>query len=317
MKKITVFNTFVSSANMGDAIIMDYAEQQLRDVFPKDYFFHAPTHDYARRASYKYIRKTDEQIVCGTNLLHDKMYFYNQWKINWRDAVFLKNATLMGVGTSSYYGKLDVYTKLLLKSVLGSGRIQSVRDSYTEEVMRKAGFKNVLNTGCPTTWKLTPDFCKDIAATRARNVITTLTDYDGYAKIDREIIKTLKENYDNVYLWIQGFKDVELAEKLGVLNLVKTIAPSVEAFDEVLSRNDVEYIGTRLHAGIRALNHKRRTCILAVDNRAIEMGKSFNLNVVKRQDAPEFLKSYISSTTPMNVQIPEDKIAQWKNQFKA
>jgi polysaccharide pyruvyl transferase WcaK-like protein len=316
MKKITVFNTFISSANMGDAIIMDYSMQQLQSVFPEAYFFHAPTHDYARRASYKFIRNTTEQIVCGTNLLHDKMYIYNQWKINLIDAAMLRNVSLMGVGTSSYYGKLDWYSRWLYKSVLSNSRIQSVRDSYTKEVMHKAGFKNVLNTGCPTTWKLTPEFCQTISTQKAQSVITTLTDYDGYATTDKEVIDLLSKNYEKVYLWIQGFYDVELAEKLGITDKVTFIAPHLEAFDKILGNEDVEYIGTRLHAGIRALNFKRRTCILAVDNRAIEMGKSFNLNVVARGEAPDFLKHYITSQTAMEVKIPLNKIEKWKNQFK-
>ena len=225
MKKITVFNTFISSGNMGDAIIMDYSVQQLQSIFPDAFFFHAPTHEYARRASYKFIKNTQEQIVCGTNLLHDKMYIYNQWKINVVDAILLKHVSLMGVGSSSYYGKLDWYSKWLYKKVLDPNRIQSVRDSYTEEVMLKAGFKNVLNTGCPTTWKLNPDFCANISSEKARSVITTLTDYDGYAAIDKEVITLLAKNYEKVYLWIQGFNDVELVEKLGIRDKVIFIAP--------------------------------------------------------------------------------------------
>lgn len=301
---------------MGDAIIMDYALQQLQSIFPEAYFFHAPTHDYARRASYKFIRNTQEQIVCGTNLLHDKMYLYNQWKINMVDAALLSDVSLMGVGTSSYYGKLDWYSKWLYKSVLGKNRIQSVRDSYTAEVMQNAGFDKVLNTGCPTTWKLTPEFCKTISSQKAKSVVTTLTDYDGFASTDKEVIDMLSKNYEKVYLWVQGFYDIELAEKLGILDKVNLISPHLEAFDKVLREEDVEYIGTRLHAGIRALNHKRRTCILAVDNRAIEMGKSSNLNVVSRGQAPDFLKHYIDTSTPMEVKIPLAKIEEWKNQFK-
>ncbi|TOG81065.1 capsular biosynthesis protein, partial [Vibrio parahaemolyticus] len=62
------------------------------------------------------------------------------------------------------------------------------------------------------------------------------------------------------------------------------IAPSLESFDEVLSSGNVDYIGTRLHGGVRALQKKVRTLILAIDNRAWEKKKDFNLPVVERND---------------------------------
>ena len=314
MHQITLFNTYTQSANLGDAIIMDYAHKQLRSVFPDSYFFHASTHEYNRRASYKFIRHTEDQIVCGTNLLHNQMYLRNQWKINWIDAQFL-NATFMGVGASAYYSKLDFYSKKLYHAVLSKQRIQSVRDDFTLELMQKSGFKNTINTGCPTTWNLNPDFVKEISTTKAKNVVTTITDYDGYSKIDEAFLDMLSRNYETVYFWPQGFKDFQLLQKLKASHKVTLLHPSLEDFDRVLAEGDIEYIGTRLHAGIRALNHKRRALIFAVDNRAIEMGKSVHLPVVERKLAVEYLQEYMSGEHPSKITIPQNEIEQWKAQF--
>ena len=47
---------------------------------------------------------------------------------------------------------------------------------------------------------------------------------------------------------------------------------------------NIDYVGTRLHAGIRALQHKKRTIIIGIDNRAIEKAKDFNLTVIDRKN---------------------------------
>ena len=76
------------------------------------------------------------------------------------------------------------------------------------------------------------------------------------------------------------------------------------------------YVGTRLHAGIHALNQKVRTIILAVDNRATEMGKDFNLPVIQRTQVEEKLQIMIQSTWRTKISIPKENIQKWKMQFK-
>ena len=82
-----------------------------------------------------------------------------------------------------------------------------------------------------------------------------------------------------------------------------------------MKNNDVDYIGTRLHAGIRALQNQKRTLILSVDNRATEMGKDFNLPVVSRKDIHFVEKNFIKSTFNTDIKRPFEIISQWKNQF--
>lgn len=315
MKKVSVFDTYVSSANMGDAIIMDYSVKQLRSVFSEDFFYHIPTHEYNRRKPYTYIRRCDEKIVCGSNLLRGRMMTRNQWKLNLIDATFLKNVCLLGVGTGGNFEKLDRYSKYIYKSILSSSRIHSVRDEHSEKIMRSMGFDNVLNTGCPSTWALSPEHCEQIGKTKQKNVVTTLTDYDQNEVLDKAMIQILSEEYDNVFLWIQGFDDYDYAKRIGVLNQVKCVSPALKAYDEVLQQEDVEYVGTRLHAGIRALNHQKRASILAVDARATGMAACVKLHVMKRADVQSQLKDYIHREQATELQLPTENILKWKSQF--
>lgn len=87
------------------------------------------------------------------------------------------------------------------------------------------------------------------------------------------------------------------------------------AYEAVLKSGDIDYVGTRLHAGIHALNHKVRSIIIAVDNRATEMGKDINLPILQRQQIGEKLEAHILSDFSTDIQIKQDNIEIFKSQF--
>lgn len=92
------------------------------------------------------------------------------------------------------------------------------------------------------------------------------------------------------------------------------ISPNLDSYDSYLSQNECDYIGTRLHGGIRAIQKKKRALIIGVDNRAEEKKSDFNLNVVSRGDW-NGLNSFISGRFPTKINIPVAAINLWKEQF--
>ena len=68
---------------------------------------------------------------------------------------------------------------------------------------------------------------------------------------DAKMLEILKNNYTEVYIWIQGQYDYEYLESIVDLREFKIIPSSLAELDKVLKKDNVEYIGTRLHAGIR------------------------------------------------------------------
>ena len=69
-----------------------------------------------------------------------------------------------------------------------------------------------------------------------------------------------------------------------------------------------------MHAGIRALQKKKRTIILAVDHRALEKKKDFQLTVLDRNDI-HLLEGMIDDRFKTDIQLPLENIQAWKNQF--
>jgi polysaccharide pyruvyl transferase WcaK-like protein len=314
MKKIAILDTAICTKNLGDQIIMDAVVEQLRNIFPRDFYFHLPTHEEIQEESYKLIDQSDFVLVGGTNLLSSNMDKYNQWKISRKDMRKLSRVILMGVGWWQYQDSPNRYTRRLFQSVLSSTGTQSVRDRYTLNKMQEMGIRNVLNTSCPTTWSLTPEHCSAIPEEQGDSVVMTLTDYNRDPVKDKYLWEVLRRSYRRVFLWVQGSQDYEYARTLFGAD-VEYVDPSVKAYDELLGSNlSLDYVGTRLHAGIRALANKRRTILISVDNRTIEMAADTKLRCVERSKLPD-VKQLIDATWPTAIELPTEQIERWKKQF--
>ena len=124
----------------------------------------------------------------------------------------------------------------------------------------------------------------------------------------------LSFNYESVYIWLQSIDDFFYLKKLKLNQNITVLDPTIESYLSILDEKDIEYIGTRLHAGIKALQMGKRTLILAVDNRAIEIGKDVGLHVIRRKDVNEITK-HLKKDYITKIKIPEENIKIWKNQF--
>ena len=314
--KITIFDTSVCSENIGDYIIMDAVNNELKNLFSDGMFFHSYTHDKIGKTTYQLIKRSDYSFIGGTNLLSSNMNSYNQWKINLLDSFYLKSVILMGVGWWQYQKKPNLYTKLLLKSVLHKDVLHSVRDSYTERKLKTMGIDNVVNTGCPTMWKLNKEHCMKIPNQKADSVVFTLTDYNQSPKADLALIQYLRKSYNTVYFWPQGISDIDYFNTIGSFEDVNIVSASLNAYDQLIEDTSIslDYVGTRLHGGVRALQKYRRTIIIAIDNRAMEKSKDFNMLIAPRDDQ-KLLEKTIESSFPTEIKLPLKNITKWKNQF--
>ncbi|MCD8019245.1 MAG: polysaccharide pyruvyl transferase family protein [Clostridiales bacterium] len=315
--KVFLFDTSIDTDNLGDFIIMKYCGDILHSIFTNHQFVCVPTHTVPSDEQEAVAKSTKYKFVCGTNLLTSHIEEHWNWRLpdGIRRKFNYRNTILLGAGWKGYQGECSAYSRMAYHCILNPNVIHSVRDSYTEQQLCAAGISNVINTGCPTMWRLTPEFCKTIPVAKATKVVTTITDYRRDAVHDQMMLDILSRNYECIYLWIQGDNDEEYLTSLNVpANLVK-IPHSLGAYEEILNRGCIDYVGTRLHAGIFALNHQIRSIILAVDNRAIEMGKDTNLPVILRENIEDELEVLINAEFETNIRLPHENIDCFLNQF--
>ena len=314
-QRVGILNPSVGSANLGDQIIYESVYKILRkEVFSKDFILSFPTQYFASHDLNRELNKQDKLIVSGTNLLSSNMEKKHQWKLKPFQSNYFKNKViLMGCGWWQYQKGINSYTSKLYRNVLSKDYIHSVRDSYTEKKLKNLGLK-VLNTSCPTLWSLNKKYCSQIAKNKSKNVVTTLTSYNEDRINDQKMLDILSSNYESVYIWLQSIDDFFYVKKLKLSQNIKVLDPTIESYYTILRDKDIEYVGTRLHAGIKAVQMGRRTLILAVDNRAIEIGKDIGLNVHRREDINEINK-FLKEEYITKIKLPEENIRIWKNQF--
>jgi polysaccharide pyruvyl transferase WcaK-like protein len=324
ISKVALFDTSVCSENMGDLIICDSIRKILENQIPETVFITVPTHDYLSSESHRIISQCDLSIVCGTNLLSGNLETYNQWKIQYTDLLILRNIVLMGVGWWQYQEAISQYSSIFYKTVLSDSLPQSVRDSYTQNMLKIAcPGKTILNTGCPTMWSLKHEKVKSIRENALRYksnaCITTVTDYKPNPECDSEMIKSLLEIYDQVFLWPQGTRDLEYLKSLSLQSLdnLRILSPTLSAYDSLLSSTSrIDFFGTRLHAGVRALQLGHPATIVAVDNRAVEISKDTGLPVCNRSTLiSDSIQAHINSYS-LPLTLPFSEIEAWLSSIK-
>ena len=311
---VLIFDTSINTENVGDQIIAYYSSKVLTPMFKMNAIGRVPTHTLPSHLELEAVSYSKVKIVCGTNLITPHFEEFSNWKMP-SDLKGYRNIVSLGVGWGYYCDDISNISKFVYRTIFSKTGLLSVRDSYTEQKFREMGICNVINTGCPTLWGLTSSHCAKIPKKKSNRVITTLTDYDRDPEKDSKMIEILHENYDAVFVWIQGRYDWEYLDSLIDTTKIHIIENNLEAYTDALNMGDVDYVGTRLHAGIHAMNHYVRTIILAVDNRAIEMGKDFNLPIIKRNDVTFLLNERINSEWETSLDVPFDAIDQWKRQF--
>ena len=326
MKNILLLDTSVGSQNKGDDIIMECTRSELEFILADNFEYTLPTHVSpfhwyqlvidsitGRGGRIQTYEDCGLKFIGGSNILcKNLLNYYPQWNINWFNCKPIVGCIGVGVGAGAGE-KSNWYTRKMYRRVLNHDHYHSARDERTKEYLEGLGLK-AINTGCVTMWKLSPDFCKAIPTTKASKAVFTLTAGKDFLVQDQFLIDTLIREYETVYFWPQGMFDYDYFKSLNNIQDVKVLSASKAAYDDFLSNNDVDYVGTRLHGGIYAMRHGRRAIIIAIDERAREINKTNHLNCIDVKDI-EQLPELINLEFETRVVMDYQAINRWKSQF--
>jgi len=321
MNNILLLDTSVGSQNKGDDIIMECVRKELQFILKDNFEYTLPTHvspfhwyqvmrGSNRLRSYA---ECDLKFIGGSNIMcKDLLTHYPQWNINWFNCKPLMGSVGVGVGAGA--GEhTNWYTRKMYQRVLSHDYYHSARDERTKQFIESLGLK-AINTGCVTMWMLTPEFCSSIPRGKSGRVVFTLTANSKHDNSDQILIDTLVQNYDEVFFWPQGMFDFDYLHQFENIDQVKILPASKQAYDDFLTTNDTDYVGTRLHGGIYAMRHGRRSIIIAIDERAREIHKSNNLICIEKKELST-LPQLINSEFETQVTMDNVSISRWKSQF--
>ncbi|MHA7191227.1 polysaccharide pyruvyl transferase family protein [Arthrobacter sp. MDT2-16] len=305
--KAILLDPSVKSENIGDSIIRQSILRRLPPTL--EVTESLPTQVALTRAQNKIARKHSLALVGGTNLLSSNMPWYRQWKIDPRSAKALNGkVVLMGVGWWQYQKDPNYFTRRILRQVLSPTMVHSVRDEYTKTKLAGLGFR-VANTSCPTLWGLkavSPD------SQRPACCVVTLTDYNKNLVEDQWLIDSARDHYEEVYVWPQSTRDETYAKQLS--GDFKLLSPTLSAYEALIKSRVIDYVGTRLHGGVRAFQEGQWGLIVAVDNRATEISRDTGLPVYQRGDRAA-ISDALAERRSYPIRLPEQAIRSWLNQF--
>ena len=315
------------SDNLGDLVIQDAVNQTLCALFPGCKITRYSTHEPLLDRQLHELARARAVIVGGTNLLSSKMRPYNrwspkyrcwsnQWSIDLLQALRIRRkALLLGAGWRQYAGAPDLFSGIMYRTLLHPGALHSVRDDYSRKSLIQAGIPNVANTACVTMWGLTDAGLAAIPTEKAPVALVMLTDYSQNPAIDGPLLRLLEARYEQVYAWPQGTQDRAYLESLAFKGVL--LERSLEGLDRFVGGDiPFDYIGTRLHGGIRCLQSRRRALILEIDNRATEIARDTGLPTVARDDF-KAIESWIGGSAAVRLRLPREEIARWKETTRA
>lgn len=321
--EIILFNTAIGTSNLGDYIIYDSAKTWLNPLLDRSfvmefgshlnnlgmlhYLFNSVKVDFAKKCDYKF--------VMGTNLLTSNMFrSIRQWPVGPISRKIYKNCVMVGVGTTYDNIKMDFFTKQMYKQILNKDIVHSVRDEKSKELLESIGIK-AINTGCPTLWGLTKEVCAKIPRDKSNGIIYTLSGYGSQKNEEKDqiLVDIIEKNYEDIYFFVQTTEDEKYYKSLRHNKEAKMIY-SLEGFRKVCRENEVDYIGTRLHGGVFAMQNYVRSIIVEIDHRAAGFREANNIVTISR-DNIENLDQMINSSFETNIKIREKEIAEWKSQF--
>lgn len=324
MDNILLLDTSIATDNIGDEIIMECTRKELMPILRNNFVRTLPTH-VSPFHWYQVWRKSNAlmsfanskyKFVGGSNILVPNLLtHYPQWNINLFNYQPLKGCILVGVGAGVGAERgSNWYTRYIYKHLLNSEYYHSARDERSKKYMEYLGVK-AINTGCVTMWMFTPEFCKKIPTKKADIVVFTLTSgYGASMKKDQCMIDILLKNYKEVYFFPQCVGDFQYLHKFKNIERIKLLEASKIAYDEFLTNNDTDYVGTRLHGGIYAMRHARRAIIVAIDERTRAINAKNNLNCVERNNIKE-IEDMVNSDIETNITMDFENIKHWKSQF--
>ena len=327
MKKVLLFDTAIATSNLGDEIIFKGVKDGMKAVLYNTMNYRLATHIenyspiqmlYHGKKMTSICLEADYKFIAGTNLLVDNLlHFRPQLAVNPFNALLYKDSVLVGVGKESDYSKFkNKYTISLYQKILSNRYKHSVRDEETKKMLESIGIK-AINTGCPTLWMFNEDKCRRIPKMKSDNVVFSVSGYSNQLdrEADRLMIELLMNNYKKLYAWIQTTEDEQYLntlvdiEKQGIECIY-----SLDKYNDILLRGNIDYVGTRLHGGIFALQHEIRSIIISIDQRAEGFYRSNNIPILRRNEI-ENLEKVINSEFATDIKVDRGAINEFLSQF--
>jgi hypothetical protein len=304
--RANLLDTYLDSPNTGDLIIVNSVLEHFPSLKNSDKI---STHKFQSISDLITSSRSEALVLTGTNVLSSTFLPPQTWKFGPLEWLATKGKVVgVGLGWRDYEGEISRLQKAAYHSIFKSNLPVSTRDEYSAQKLLKIGV-DALNTACPTMWNLPLELPR---RSDQEEVVATVTDYRESRPQDEDFLRILGNNFKRVLLWPQGSGDTGYLSRLDLPGNYFVLEPGLDAFDEAVVGR--VYVGTRLHAGIRASQLGCPSVVISIDNRAAEIGLDTGFPVVSRNrigaDLQEMLESLFHSK---RLTLPLENINKFKH----
>ncbi|MBJ7323347.1 MAG: polysaccharide pyruvyl transferase family protein [Rhodococcus sp.] len=309
MVTIGMLDTSLDSTNDGDEIIVDAVLNNFPLLEKVQRF---PTHRRLRKEELAQAEKCEVLVLTGTNILRSKIRRDRQWPMGIAEyRAFRGRVVMVGVGWRRYEHNPNSFNRHIIENLLNPDIAVSARDEYTNRKLGQIGVTSE-NTGCPTMWNL-PDKLPPLG--NSEECVFTLTDYNPAKETDEAILRDLSQRYRSIKIWPQSSKDLRDINRMRLPANATVADRGTRSLNSIVRGRD--YVGTRLHAGIRAAQLGSAVLVVAVDNRGLEIGRDTGLPVVERNlGLANFQGAYRSATeSPSAIVVPRHAVQRWRSEL--
>lgn len=313
---VTIFDPSPGSANLGDQIIVESCVREISRIAPETFFFMVSLHQPITKKIRARIAQSDLTVVAGSNMLNTRFNHQpslTRWRFSLRDSLDINEIILMGVGWNRATDWINPVGSYILRRGLSARSLHSVRDQLTLEKASRIGIGNVLNTSCPTLWRIgrqadSPVVPKSIG----KAAVAALTFNERAPQQDRYMLEFLAKRFVKVFFWPQGIGDLKYFQSLNPTGDFEVLPGTLAAYDALLEESgEIVYVGTRLHGGVRALQKRRLALVISVDHRAPGIARSAGISTLSRNDIESLPKAMEQLKYP-EITLPEESIWQWQ-----
>ena len=167
----------------------------------------------------------------------------------------------------------------------------SCRDVLTEGILHKAGYKNVIMTGCPAWYHLDYIGEKMRIAQPMRKIVVTTPANRALVKQTVEVLKAMVDMFPKAEIYLSFHRGILPDKQTGMRNALAYMRMAlggllnkVKVVDVSYSLDKIEFythcdlhVGYRVHAHLYFLSKRLPSILINEDGRGLGMVKSMNL----------------------------------------
>lgn len=192
--------------------------------------------------------------------------------------------------------KFTPYSKRVLNNIHREATYSSCRDSITEQILNRHGYKNVLMTGCPVWYDIDSLGKKMDIPNKINTLVFTPPQKNKYHVQSKQLMEKIAATFPDAHKYCVFHRDVvrSIKSKARRLNFEVVEAAKDVSKIEFYRQCDL-HLGYRVHAHLNFLSMRKPSFLLHEDGRGIGQSKTLGLSHDVTATTPDAINTFMNN----------------------